>query len=89
MDHVYNPRTDLPFSQADRDMLRDTSKDVKAILRNLAAHSKEDDERFKAQGRRIGRLETWHTRIAAVSAFVGAVAGIALPEVAKLLLPRH
>jgi hypothetical protein len=67
---------ELPFSQEDRDLLRDTSKDVKAILEHQKAHSKEDDKRFAEHDIRLKALEKWHTSVTAIGAVVGSFVGL-------------
>lgn len=65
---------ELPYTQADRDMIRDTHGDVKRILKNQDKHDQ-----------RISHLETWHTRVSAITGFVGLFAGVAVREVSRRL----
>lgn len=64
----------LQFTQDDRDMIRDTNRDVKQILGSL-----EGSHGLEA---RVEKLEMWQTRVMAICCFVGFVSGL----VAKVFL---
>jgi hypothetical protein len=70
MDHVQ-----LHFTQNDRDLLRDTSADVKRILTGMEAHNADDNARFAAIDKRLSAVEIWKTRIVAIAGAIGIAVG--------------
>lgn len=66
----------LQFTQDDRDMLRDTHALVKEMITTL----KEPKSGLEV---RVDALEEWKTRVIAICAFAGFLAGIAARAVWK------
>jgi hypothetical protein len=63
----------LQYTQEDRDMIRDTNRDVKEILVKVRTHG--DD--LVALAARVTKLETWQARVLAIAGFIGFLAGLA------------
>lgn len=69
----------LQFTQDDRDMLRDTNRDAKQILDNMANSS----ELISALALRVAKLEVWQARVMAICGFIGFGAGLVAKAVWK------
>lgn len=75
------PEIKLEFSLEDRDMLRDTSNDVKRIISSQQTHGVEDEARFSTINERLTTLEKWQTRQVAI---IGVIA-FALQIITRML----
>ncbi len=72
----YNPQ----FTQEDRDLLRDTSSDVKRVLLGMSEHYEDDTTRFASIEARLKLLETWLIRVGAICATVVAIGGFLIRQ---------
>lgn len=68
---------ELKFTQEDRDMIRDTNRDVKEVLAKVQGHIVD----LAALGARVTKLESWRTGVMAICGFLGFVAGVVLKRI--------